>query len=79
MKDAILNTHVMMCKRKGVNPDTTPIKVVPEMFYDNSSQFNQPLFDKVIAVAIVDKTQHAEERGALGQRYSISVNLFKNL
>ena len=79
MKTSILNMHNFMCNRKGVNPQTTPMKIVPEMFYGDDSKFNQPLYDKVINVAIMDRTQSPEERGALGQRYLISVNLFNNL
>jgi hypothetical protein len=78
-KELILNTHVRMCERKNVSPTTTPIKVVDELFYNDSSVFNQSLYNEVVKHAIVDRTQSMEERGALGQRYTIDVETFKKL
>lgn len=79
MKDSILNAHIFMCIRKKVNWFETPMKIVGEMFYNNNNKFNQSLYDKVVNLAILDETQSCEERGAFGQKFLISTNLFKNL
>ena len=79
MLQKLIEAHKLMCQRKHVSYEYTPVSIVPESFYDEKGVFNQELFDKVIEGMPMDKSQSFEERAAVGQRYSVHVNRLKQL
>lgn len=74
MLESLFLAHKLMCQRKHVSWEYTPVIVVPEYFYNDNSVFDKELFDKIIEGSKPDMTQSPEERAAVGQRYLVHVN-----
>jgi hypothetical protein len=79
MIEKILMVHKLTCDRRGMIWEYMPVKIVPELFYNESGEFNQELYSKVIEGAVLDNTQSIEERGAVGKRHLVHVNRLRQL
>lgn len=79
MLKEILENHKLYCKDKGVIWEYTPVKIVADMFYDSRDVFQEELYTQIVKNAFIDKTQSMEERGALGTRYLVHVNVLRQL